>query len=134
MRSLGTVIEAAFTIKWYVTVALSTVAMLIIALPSLHKPPPPPPIADDEAFARTAKVSEEDAIKTAQDRFGGDVVEVEYEIESDGSPSYEIDLAQDGQDTEFKVEVDAVSGEIIELSVEQWQIGQEPDEKTAAAN
>lgn len=90
--------------------------------------------ADDEAFAQTAKVNEADAIKTAQDRFGGDVVEVEYEIESDGSPSYEIDLAQDGQDTEFKVEVDAVSGEIIELSVEQWQIGQEPDEKTAAAN
>ena len=51
MRSLGTVIEAAFTIKWYVTVALSTVAMLILALPSLRKPPPPPPIADDEAFA-----------------------------------------------------------------------------------
>ena len=36
MRSLGTVIEAAFTIKWYVTVALSTVAMLIVALPSLR--------------------------------------------------------------------------------------------------
>ncbi|WP_353110125.1 PepSY domain-containing protein [Salinisphaera dokdonensis] len=90
--------------------------------------------ADDEMFARHAKISEEDAIKTAQDRFGGEVVEVEYEIESDGSPSYEIDLAQDGQDTEFKVEVDAVSGEIIELSVEQWQIGQEPEEKVDASN
>ena len=90
--------------------------------------------ADDEMFAKHAKISEEDAIKTAQDRFGGEVVEVEYEIESDGSPSYEIDLAQDGQDTEFKVEVDAVSGEIIELSVEQWQIGQEPEEKVDASN
>lgn len=85
--------------------------------------------ADKEAFARTAKVSEAEAIKTAQTRFGGEVVEVEYEIESNGSPSYEIDLAQEGQDSEFKVEVDAASGEIVELSVEQWQIGQEPDEK-----
>ena len=51
MRSLGTVIEAVVVMQWYVTVALSTVAMLIIALPSLRKPPPPPPIADDEAFA-----------------------------------------------------------------------------------
>ena len=51
MRSVGTVVEAAFTIKWYVTVALALVAMLILALPSLRKPPPPPPIADDEAFA-----------------------------------------------------------------------------------
>ena len=50
MRSLGAVIEAAFTIKWYVTVALAIVAMLILALPSLRTPPPPP-LADDEAFA-----------------------------------------------------------------------------------
>ena len=51
MRSLGTVVEAAVDVAWYVTVALSTVAMLILALPSLRTPPPPPPIADDEAFA-----------------------------------------------------------------------------------
>ena len=51
MRSLGTVIEASIAMEWYVTVALSTVAMLIVALPSLRKPPPPPPVADDEAFA-----------------------------------------------------------------------------------
>jgi uncharacterized membrane protein YkoI len=90
--------------------------------------------ADDESFAKNAKISETDAIKTAQDRFGGEVVEVEYEIESNGAPSYEIDLAQDGQDTEFKVEVGAVSGEIIELSVEQWQIGREPAEEVDASN
>lgn len=90
--------------------------------------------ADDPIFGDTAKIGEQDAIKTAQDRFGGKVVEVEYEIEADGSPSYEIDLAQDGQDTEFKVEVDAVTGDIIELSVEQWQIGQEPEEEVTTAN
>lgn len=84
---------------------------------------------DDEIFAKQAKIDEAQAKKIARDRFGGHIVEIEYEIEADGSPTYEIDLAQDGQDTEFKVEVDAVSGDIIELSVEQWQIGREADER-----
>ena len=39
MRSLGTVVEAAVDVAWYITIALSTVAMLSLALPSLHKPP-----------------------------------------------------------------------------------------------
>jgi len=85
--------------------------------------------AQDEAFSKTAKIAEDDAIRTVTDRFGGDVVEVEYEIETDGSPTYEIDVARDGQNNEFKVEVDAVTGDIIELSVEEWQIGQEPAEE-----
>ena len=90
--------------------------------------------ADDELFSKTAKISEEEARTTATDRFGGEIVALEYEVEADGSPTYEIDLAQDGQDTEFKVEVDAVSGDIIEVSVEQWQIGQEPEEAGARQN
>ena len=36
------IIEAAVDVAWYVTVALSTVAILAIALPALRKPPPPP--------------------------------------------------------------------------------------------
>ncbi|MES1925974.1 PepSY domain-containing protein [Salinisphaera sp. T31B1] len=83
----------------------------------------------DEAFARQAKITEAQARQTVIDRFGGEIVEVEYEIESDGSPTYEIDVAQDGQDNELKVEVDAVTGDIIELSVETWQIGHEPSEE-----
>lgn len=85
--------------------------------------------AQDEAFAKNAKITEDDAIKTVTARFGGEVVEVEYEIETDGSPTYEIDVSRDGQENEFKVEVDAVTGDIIELSVEEWQIGQEPSEE-----
>jgi uncharacterized membrane protein YkoI len=58
----------------------------------------------------------------------GEVVEVEYEIESDGGSTYEFDiLGKDGQET--KVEVDAASGKIIEVHVEDWQIGEEPKEK-----
>ena len=54
---------------------------------------------------------------------------MEYELESNGDPSYEIDLVTaDG--TEFKIEVDAASGDIIEVSVEAWEIGQEANERT----
>ncbi|MFC3103285.1 PepSY domain-containing protein [Salinisphaera aquimarina] len=87
----------------------------------------------DPTFASTAKISEDEARKTATDRFGGEIVEIEYEIEADGSPTYEIDLAQPGQNNEFKVEVDAVTGDIIEMSVEEWQIGEEPSEEVAAS-
>jgi Peptidase propeptide and YPEB domain len=42
--------------------------------------------------------------------------------------TYEFDiLGKDGQET--KVEVDAASGKIIEVHVEDWQIGEEPKEK-----
>lgn len=56
------------------------------------------------------------------------MVEVEYEIESDGSSTYEFDIkGNDGKET--KVEVDAASGKIIEVHVEDWEIGEEPKEK-----
>lgn len=84
--------------------------------------------ADDEAFAENAKISEKRARQTALDRYPGEIEEVEYEIEANGQPSYEIDIVDEGG-TEFKVEVDAVSGDIIEVSVESWEIGEEPDER-----
>ena len=85
--------------------------------------------AQDEAFAKNAKITEDEAVKTVTDRFGGEVVEIEYEVETDGSPTYEIDISRDGQENEFKIEVDAVTGDIIEMSVEEWQIGLEPAEE-----
>ncbi len=84
--------------------------------------------ADDPAFADAAKISEKEARKIATDRFPGTIEEVEYEIEASGDPSYEIDVVDEGG-TEFKLEVDAVSGDIIEVSVEHWEIGEEPAEK-----
>lgn len=58
----------------------------------------------------------------------GEVVEVEYEIESDGGSTYEFDvIGKDGKET--KVEVDAATGKIIEVHVEEWEIGEEPEEK-----
>ena len=79
---------------------------------------------DDEKFASKAKISEEQARATALAAHPGRIVEVEYEIESDGKVSYEIDILQKDND-EVKVEVDATTGKIVEVSYESYQIGAE---------
>ncbi len=84
--------------------------------------------ADDAAFKNKAKISRQAAAATATAMFPGKIEETEYEIESNGDPSYEFDIV-DGGGKEFKVEIDAVSGKIIEVSVEAWEIGEEPDER-----
>lgn len=82
----------------------------------------------DPLFLERAKVSEEEARAKVLGLYPGKIEEVEYELESNGDPSYEIDLVTaDG--TEFKIEVDAASGDIIEVSVEAWEIGQEANER-----
>jgi uncharacterized membrane protein YkoI len=54
----------------------------------------------------------------------GEIVEVEYEIESNGNASYEFDIKTDKG--EVKLEVDATSGKIVEeKQTEIYQIGKE---------
>lgn len=80
--------------------------------------------AEDDRFKAKAKVSEADARKTALDKYPGEIIEVEYEIEPDGAASYEFDIrTQDGK--EWKVEVDATTGKIVEASPEHYQIGKD---------
>ena len=80
--------------------------------------------ADDAKFKATAKVTEADAKATAIAAFAGTVAAVEYELEADGSASYEFDITEaDGE--EIKVEVNAATGKIDEHSYEVYQIGQE---------
>jgi uncharacterized membrane protein YkoI len=80
--------------------------------------------ADDARFVALAKVSEADAKATALAAHPGSVVELEYELEPDGKASYEFDILEaDGE--EIKVEVDATTGKIVEVSYENYQIGQE---------
>ena len=84
--------------------------------------------SSDPLFREQAKVSEEEARAKALSIYPGVIEEVEYELESNGDASYEIDLVSaDG--TEFKIEVDAATGEIVEVSVEAWEIGQEANER-----
>lgn len=80
--------------------------------------------ADHTLFKAKRQVSEADARRTATAIYPGKVIEVEYEIESDGSASYEIDIEMNSG-REMKVEVDAGSGEIIEANRELWQVGRE---------
>lgn len=80
--------------------------------------------ADDAKFKAIAKVSEADAKATALAAHPGTLAETEYELESDGKASYEFDITEaDGE--EIKVEVDAATGKIVEVSYEEYQIGKE---------
>ena len=83
--------------------------------------------ADDPQFKQNAKVSEQQARQTVTDLYPGTIKEVEYEIETNGDSTYEVDVVDD-EGTEWKVEVDAASGDIIETHIEQWQIGDEANE------
>lgn len=80
--------------------------------------------ADDARFKAAAKVSEADAKATALAAHPGTVVETEYEIEADGKASYEFDILEADKE-EIKVEVDATTGKIVEVSYESYQIGKE---------
>jgi len=81
--------------------------------------------ADDAAFKSKAKVSLDDAKKTALAKYPGEVIETEYSLESSGNPSYEFDIkTADGK--EWEVEVDAVTGKLEEDPEEEvYQIGEE---------
>jgi len=83
---------------------------------------------DDPLFKAGMKVTLEEAKQKVMSLYPGEVEEVEYEIEANGDASYEMDVV-DGGGTEFKIEVDAATGEIIEVAVEHWEIGEESDER-----
>lgn len=82
---------------------------------------------ESKKFRDKAKITEEDALNIALKSYPGKVKEVEYEIEENNNPTYEIDII--GKNSiERKVEVNAISGKIIEVSVEKWEIGVEKSE------
>ena len=80
--------------------------------------------ADDAKFKALAKVSEADAKATALAAHPGTIAEIEYELEADGKASYEFDITEADKE-EVKVEVDATTGKIAEVSYAVYQIGQE---------
>lgn len=83
--------------------------------------------ASDPMFRKNANVDEKTASETAIEIYPGKLVHTEYEIEADGSASYEFDI-YDKPGVTYKVEVDAGSGKIIEVNIESWDIGREADE------
>jgi uncharacterized membrane protein YkoI len=83
--------------------------------------------ASDPLFKTHAKVDEEAARNAALAVHPGTVVHTEYEIEANGDAAYEFDIAGRKGAT-FKVEVDAATGNITEVTVEKWDIGREAEE------
>jgi uncharacterized membrane protein YkoI len=79
---------------------------------------------DDPLFKSKKKFGEAEARATALSTYPGEIKEVEYEIEANGDASFEFDIiTKDGK--ELKVEVDATTGKIVEVSEEIYQIGKE---------
>lgn len=83
---------------------------------------------NSQAFKKNVKITEEDASAIALKANPGTIQEVEYEVEENGGSSYEFDIVNE-KNLETKVEVDAASGKIIETAIEEWEIGEEIDEK-----
>lgn len=81
--------------------------------------------AEAALFKAKAKISLEQAKEIALQAHPGEVVEVEYEIESDGNASYEFDI-QTVDKGEIKLEIDASTGKIVEDNEREiYQIGKE---------
>jgi uncharacterized membrane protein YkoI len=81
----------------------------------------------DPLFKNRMKVDEKTAAQTALALYPGKLVHTEYEIETNGSASYEFDIYERPGVT-YKVEVDATTGEIVEIAIEKWDIGRETQE------
>jgi uncharacterized membrane protein YkoI len=80
---------------------------------------------EDPRFKAKAKITLDQAKEIALKKHPGNIVETEFEIESDGRVSYEFDIK--GADSqEVKIEIDAVTGKIAEDDEKEiYQIGKE---------
>jgi uncharacterized membrane protein YkoI len=80
---------------------------------------------EDPRFKAKAKITLDQAKDIALKKHRGNIVETEFEIESDGRASYEFDIkGADGQ--EVKIEIDAETGKIAEDDEKEiYQIGKE---------
>lgn len=79
---------------------------------------------DDKRFTSAVKISEQQAKDIALAKYNGKVVDVEYSME-DNNPSYEFDIYVKDKGHEFEVEVDGITGKILETEIELYDIGAE---------
>jgi uncharacterized membrane protein YkoI len=77
---------------------------------------------DDPEFTSKAKVRLDAAMKTALDKYPGNIMKIEYEIEGEAGVAYEFDIkSADGKMLE--VEVDAITGKLSDPEQVIYQIG-----------
>ena len=82
--------------------------------------------ADHPVFKKFAKVDIETAKATALMFIPGQVVESEREVSYDGSVTYEFDIVNN-YGREYKVDIDAKTGEFQEAALELYEIGYEKE-------
>jgi uncharacterized membrane protein YkoI len=80
--------------------------------------------ATDAAFAKQVKVDEATARRMSVSAFPGEVAATRYIIESDGAAVYEFDIAT-GRGALVRVEVDARTGALVEVSPVVWSVSME---------
>ena len=78
----------------------------------------------DITFTKAVKISESEAEKIALEKYNGKIVDREYSMEN-GKPAYEFDIYVANKGHEYEVEIDAVTGEILEVEMELYDIGSE---------
>jgi uncharacterized membrane protein YkoI len=79
--------------------------------------------AEDGRFAGRAKISPDQAAQTATALYPGEVEEVKAILTEGGQALYEVDVEVEDATGEFNVWVDAVSGELVRVDIEYWEIG-----------
>jgi uncharacterized membrane protein YkoI len=77
---------------------------------------------DSAEFKSKAKIRLDNAIKLALDKYPGNVVNIEYDLEDDGEMSYEFIIVTNGGET-IEIEVDAVSGKLAGFETVHYRIG-----------
>jgi len=78
----------------------------------------------DKRFVDYMRIGLNDAKAIALKHYPGEIIEVEYELEESGVAVYEFDINTDAG-KEMKIEIDAASGALHEVTEELWQIGYE---------
>ncbi len=82
--------------------------------------------ANDPIFKKYAKISEAEARQIALEFIPGDVVSMEYEVGMEGNVTYEYDILN-VHGREYKVDVNAATGQIEEANLELYEIGAETE-------
>ena len=77
---------------------------------------------NDKKFKQAVKISAKEAEKIALENTPGKVVEREYAFEGD-TPVYEFDIYSKDKGHEIEVEINGLTGEIMETEIEIYDIG-----------
>ena len=78
----------------------------------------------DPKFAKIIKISKAEAEKQALKVIAGKIVDREYSIEK-GNPIYEFDILDKKSKKEIEVEIDGVTGKVLEKEYEFFEVGVE---------